>query len=184
MGTESERRRDFEVVYRKYRHAIYQTAFMYVRNREDAEDIAQEAFTRYYVHSAHNVVDNPKSWIAVTAKNLAYNHLKHAKYERLLSEGEDIDTLLESEPDFTDSFFENMWKRDRLEYTDRVLRAMKLKNERWYDAMIYAYGMEMLRQDIADCMGVTLDALSGMLRRAKNWIRENYEDEFDHITKL
>lgn len=183
MEMESERREDFDAVYREYRDLIYQTALVSIRNLNDAEDIAQEAFIRYYVHRSHSTVENPKSWLMVTAKNLAYNHVKRLRRERLLHEEENIENMLKCEPDPADIFFENMWKREMLEYTDRILEAVKDKNKKWYDALIYAYCMKMPRQEIADCMNTTLDALSSMLQRAKNWIKENYRDEFDHITR-
>lgn len=180
---ESERRKDFDAVYREYRNEIFRSALVSIHNPNDAEDIAQEAFYRYYVYCAHSEVENPRSWLMVSAKNLAYNYLKHAKYERLLCEEESIEDMLKCEPDLADTFFENMWKREIVKYTDRVLEVVKARNKKWYDALIYAYCLEMSRQDIADCMGMSLDALSSLLQRAKNWIKENYRDEFDHITK-
>lgn len=183
MEMESGRREDFDAVYREYRHLIFQTALVNIHNPNDAEDIAQEAFIRYYVHSAHSEVENPKSWLMVTARNLAYNHVKHTRYERLLHEDENIETMLKHAPDLEDVFFENMWRMEVLEYTDRVLKAVKDKNKRWYDVLIYAYCMEMPRRDIAECMGISVEALSSMLQRAKNWIKENYRDEFDHIAR-
>jgi hypothetical protein len=33
-------------------------------------------------------------------------------------------------------------------------------------------------------MGITVDALQGLLRRAKDWIKKNYRDEYDHITRI
>ncbi len=178
---ESERRKDFDAVYKEYRHEIFRAALVSIHNPNDAEDITQEAFIRYYVYCSHSEVSNPKSWLMVTAKNLALNYVKHAKYERLLHEEENIENMLECEPDLADIFFENMWKREVLEYTDKILEVVKARNKRWYDALIYAYCMEMPRRDIADCMGISVKALSSMLQRAKNWIKENYKDEFDHI---
>lgn len=180
---ESKRREGFEAVYREYRELVFQTAIMYTHNPDDAEDIAQEAFIRYYIYSAHSMVSNPKNWLSVISKNLSYNHVKHAKHERLLNEDESIEEMLEWEHDTADVFFENMWKREIVEYTDRILGAVKVRNKRWYDALIYAYCMEMPRRELADCMGITLDALTSMLQRAKNWIRENYREEYDHITR-
>lgn len=183
MGMESERREDFDAVYKEYRNQIYQTVLMSIRNPDDAEDIAQEAFMRYYIHRAHSEVGNPKSWLAVTAKNLAYNHVKHTKHERLLNEDENIENMLGKEPDPEDIFFENMWKKEMYEYTDKILTAVLERNKKWYDALIYAHGMEIPRQEIADSMNMTTEALASMLQRARNWIRENYRDEFDHITR-
>lgn len=183
MEMESERRKDFDAVYREYRHLIFQAALVNIHNSNDAEDIAQETFIRYYIHRAHSTVENPKSWLMVTAKNLAYNHTKHTRYERLLHEEENIENMLKCEPDPADIFFENMWKMEMIEYTDRILKAVKDKNKKWYDALIYAYCMEMPRQEIAESMDMTVDALASMLQRARNWIKENYRDEFDHITR-
>lgn len=39
----------------------------------------------------------------------------------------------------------------------------------------------MPRQEIADRMGMSLDAVMSTLTRIKDWIRKNYKDEFDHI---
>lgn len=119
----------------------------------------------------------------VTAKNLTYNFVKHAKHERLLLEEENIEDMLEYEPDPEAIFFENLWKREKFKYTDKILKAVKARNEKWYDVLILAHCMEMPRQDIADCMGMSLDAVSSMLQRVRNWIKKNYRDEFDHITK-
>lgn len=182
---ESKGREDFDAVYSKYRDLIFQTAVMYIHNPEDAEDIAQEAFVRYYIFSAHDKVDNPKNWLMVISKNLARNYIRRAAYERGLVEKEGVEKMLEMEsgPDVEDIFFENMWKREIMDYTDRILEAVRARNRKWYDALIYAYCMEMPRKTIADCMGISPDALTSMLRRAKQWIRKNYEDEYDHIDK-
>lgn len=184
MGMESKRRADFDAVYREYRDLVFQTAVMYTHNPSDAEDIVQEAFVRYYIYRAHSEVNSPKNWLLVTAKNLALNHLKHRAYERVLNEEERMELLLEPEPDAADVFFENMWKREQLEYTDRILEAVRLRNRKWYDALICAYCMEMPRQEIADCMGISLNALASMLKRAKKWIRDHYREEYDHIMKI
>lgn len=178
---ESKRRDGFEEVYRECRAAVYRAALLITRNPEDAEDIAQEAFVRYFIHSMHKKTDRPKSWLVVVAGNLAKNHVKHGRFERLLTEEEDPDRLLPGAPDTEDIFFENMWRCETLEYTDRILGAVRAKNSRWYDALIYAYCMEMPRQEVADCMGITLDALMSMLTRAKKWIRKHYREEYDRI---
>ncbi len=180
---DSKRRENFDAVYREYRTEILRAVLMFTHSLEDAEDIAQEAFIRYYVYSAHRPVENPESWILVVAKNLAVNYLKHAKYERVLEEDECMEDLLRPEPDTEDVLFDNMWKREILEYTELVLEAVRVKSKRWYDVLIYAYCMNKPRQEIADDMGMSLDALMGILRRAKVWIRKHYKDEYDRITR-
>lgn len=181
MGMESIRREGFEAVYKEYRDLIFQTINMYIQHPDDAEDLTQEVFIRYYIHSARSKPDNPKWWLMVVAKNLARDYIRHSRFERLLTEEESMEQLLERAPDVEDAFFDNMWKLDILEYTERIFEAVSAKNRKWYDAMIYSYCMKMPRQEIADCMGITLDALMGMLKRTKKWIKDNYKEEYDYI---
>ena len=39
---------DFEEIVHRYSKTIYQTAYMYVKNKEAAEDITQEVFLNFY----------------------------------------------------------------------------------------------------------------------------------------
>lgn len=181
MGMESIRREGFEAVYKEYRDLIFQTINMYIQHPEDAEDLTQEVFIRYYIHSARSKPDNPKCWLMVVAKNLACDYIRHSRFERLLTEEESMEQLLEKAPDVEDAFFDNMWKLDILEYTERIFEGVSAKNRKWYDAMIYSYCMKMPRQEIAECMGITLDAVMGMLKRTKKWIKDNYKEEYDYI---
>lgn len=180
---ESKRREGFDAVYLEYRDEVFQTAVLCIHNPSDAEDIAQEVFVRYYIYTAHSIVANPRSWLLTTSKNLARNYMKHAQYERLLDRDESMELLMEREPDVEDVFFGKLWKKEIYEYTDMILEAVKSRNKKWYDALMYAYCMEMPRRDIAECMGITLNALEGILKRAKNWIKDNYRDEYDHIAR-
>lgn len=183
MKAESKGRAGFDAVYAEYKDLILQIAVKNTKSLHDAEDIVQEAFFRYYICSAHKEIKNTKAWLAVTANNLAINHVKHAQYEILLNEDEEMELLMKRELGAEDNFFDNMWKRDIIVYTDKVLKAVSQRNKRWYDALTYAYCMKMPRQEIADSMGITLDALQSILLRAKNWIRKNYKEEFDYITR-
>lgn len=181
VGIESKRRKNFDAVYSECRSELLQAVMMLTHNREDAEDIAQETFIRYYIYSAHRSVKNPKNWLLAIAKNLTLNYLRHAKYERVLYEEESMEVLLAPVTDTADVFVENMWRKETLVYTDRILEAVRDQNKKWYDALIFAYCMELPRQEIADDMGMSLNALMSMLGRAKNWIRKHYKDEYDHI---
>ena len=61
------------------------------------------------------------------------------------------------------------------------LYVRKTKKRKWYNLAVYAYCNEMPRQEIADRMGMSLNAVMSTLTRIKDWIRKNYKDEFDHI---
>lgn len=177
---ESREIEGFEAVYRECRDDVYRTAFLITRSPETAEDIAQETFVRYFVCCRQNPPASPGSWLMVVARNLAYNHLRHVGYESLYPDEGWLDRPVRGTEEI---FFENMWRREKLEYTGRILAAVRARNRKWYDAMICAYCMEMPRQEVADCMGITLDALMSVLSRAKKWIRKHYREEYEQIEK-
>ena len=61
----------------KYHGTVFRVAYSYVKNREDAEDIVQEAFLRLYnSESRFNADENVKAWLIRVSVNLAKDTLK------------------------------------------------------------------------------------------------------------
>lgn len=56
-------------------------AFTYVRRREVAEEIVQEAFMRLHQH--WDSVDTPRPWLYRAVRNLSLNHLRKHQREQL-----------------------------------------------------------------------------------------------------
>ena len=56
-------------------------------------------------------------------------------------------------------------------------------NERWYEAVTLTYCLEKSQREVAEIMGVSVEVLHSMLYRAKKWIRKNYEDQFELLSK-
>lgn len=60
-----------------YRSTVYRLAYSYLKNREDAEDISQEAFLRLYKCTQSFAADeNVKAWLIRVTVNLCKNLLK------------------------------------------------------------------------------------------------------------
>ena len=51
MGIESEKKNGFDAVYEEYHKMVFRIAYHYTCNREEAEDISQVVFGRYYIFS-------------------------------------------------------------------------------------------------------------------------------------
>ena len=79
------------------------------------------------------------------------------------------------------TIFGTLREKDEIECACSILAALKTKKRKWYNLAVYAYCNEMPRQEIADRMGMSLNAVMSTLTRIKDWIRKNYKDEFDHI---
>ncbi len=78
----------FEQIMRRYRERLANFAFQILADREDAVDVAQEVFVKFYF-SPPSQQTNPKAWLYTVARNLAYKKLRKRKLEekvlRLLS---------------------------------------------------------------------------------------------------
>lgn len=180
-GNRVRKKNGFDAVYEEYHKMVFRIAYHYTCNREEAEDISQVVFGRYYIFSETGRVTNVRSWLATTARNVAVNHVKHISYERLLWAKETMEDYLGYEEDPEEQFFGTLREKDEIECACRILAALKTKKRKWYNLAVYAYCNEMPRQEIADRMGMSLDAVMSTLTRIKDWIRKNYKDEFDHI---
>ena len=85
VGIEFIGRQGFDAVYEKYKNLIFQTAFLYIKEWYAAEDIMQETFLRYYIYMEHTRVENTKSWLLTTAKNIALNYIRDNSRSTVLS---------------------------------------------------------------------------------------------------
>ena len=73
--------RAFEELVRRYRRAIWHLALRYLRDRHEAEDVAQRAFVRAFEKIVHFRGDASfRTWLYRITVNLSLNHLRdHAR---------------------------------------------------------------------------------------------------------
>ena len=64
-----------------FRSTVYRLAYSYMKNREDAEDISQEAFMKLYTsQQSFESHENVKAWLIRVAINLCKNLLRSSWY--------------------------------------------------------------------------------------------------------
>lgn len=68
----------FQYLYFKYKPLVCFVVAQYVRNEFDIEDITQEAFINFFNH-VENIHSSIKTYLTVSAKNIAFNFLKKNK---------------------------------------------------------------------------------------------------------
>ena len=64
-----------QYIYIKYKPLVSFVVAQYVKNKSDIEDIIQETFINFF-NKVENVQSSIKSYLTVTAKNIAFNYLK------------------------------------------------------------------------------------------------------------
>lgn len=175
----SNRKAVFDTVYREYYKGVYHVALQRTKDQHTAEDITHDVFLKYYLYTAASEVESPNTWLKTVCNRTALNYIK--KYSKEMLTFEDDIELVNYEADPEHIFFERLWECEVAESSETVLKALKRKNEKWYDAVSYVYAMSRERKEVAEMMGISVDALDGLLKRAKNWIKKRYRNEFDRI---
>ena len=143
---------------RSYHTSLFRLAYSYVRNREDAEDIVQDAFLKLYCcdivfEAEHNV----KAWLIRVTINLCKDLLKSSS-RRLRSE---LVTDIPTEPPEISGMGEYL---------------SRLKPEQ--SSMIYLYYYEGYSvKEIARMCRLTGSAVTTRLSRARKQLREMLSKE-------
>ncbi len=74
-----DKARAVDALYRKEAQAVRLFVKQIVRDASDAEDIVQETFLRTWPALESGTVDCPRAFLFRAARNLALNHLRHAR---------------------------------------------------------------------------------------------------------
>lgn len=81
---------EFTQLYDRYADTVYRLSLFIVGQKEDAEDIVQQTFTKLYQHAPIFAEEaQRKAWLLKTAKNASYDLLKCAERKKRFWETEE-----------------------------------------------------------------------------------------------
>ncbi len=78
----SDQRAELHRLVDRYGQLVYRLAFRLLKNQADAEDIAQDVFTKYVQECLDSTIDNPRAWLCVSALNAARNQIRGQQNRR------------------------------------------------------------------------------------------------------
>lgn len=79
----------YGVIIQDYQSSVFNVCYRVLGNRQEAEDLTQEAFLRAYHQISSFDLSRPFGpWMRTLAANLCYNHLKKARLNRVPLEDE------------------------------------------------------------------------------------------------
>ncbi|MEE3495583.1 MAG: sigma-70 family RNA polymerase sigma factor [Butyrivibrio sp.] len=145
----------------KYGNAILRTAYSYLHNMEDAEDILQDTLIQYLKSgSEYNDEEHEKAWLLRVAINLSKNKIKYNKIRE------------------TDELMEGLVSEEKEELSF-VWEAVKSLPEK-YASVVHLYYQEgCSTADIAGILNKKESTVRSDLKRARDKLKKILKEEYD-----
>ena len=150
----------FVAAYSEYFGVVYKEALKYSGNHHIAEEIAQDAFFTAYIQCGSESKQQIKTWMLMFARYRAMNYIRDHKRDQVVA-------LLK----------EKCFRELGID----IFQELYQKNARWYKAVTLVYYADMPQKEVAKRMGITLNALEGILKRARKWMIKRYKDQYDRL---
>lgn len=162
--SESATRSRFETCYAVFRPLVFHTAYKLIRSRSDAEDIAQDVFSRIWERRC--VLDIPAlngAYFARAARNAALHRLEGRQRRLRLRRA-----MLAGAPDGS-QVNEAAWQDDELEgLVAPVLAALP---QRARQAFELRWRGQLTNREVAQQLGIRVKAAEKLLARARRNLR-------------
>lgn len=158
---EGSREAHYEI-YRRYSRAMLNTAYRITRDKDDAEDVLQEAFVSAFQNLENlREADGFGAWLKRIVINKAINLLKKRRWEEELPDNEDFDVEEEA---------------DDMEESDldvRRIRSALMNLPDGYRTVLSLYLLEGYdHQEIAGILGISESTSKSQLNRSKKKLKE------------
>lgn len=155
----------FDEIVRRHQTRIYNLAYRMLRNREDAEDITQEAFLRAF-ESLPRLRDRAAvgAWISRIAANLCVNRLRSRTHSEV-----PVDPA-ELQPDLPGG---------GVDAAAEAGQAVDSLPPRYKLAIVAFYLEGRSYDDAARSLGISVGALKTRLYRARSMLRDSFRESAD-----
>src|SRR6478672_2129518 len=164
----------FSELLRRYEGKIFRLALHITQNREDAEDVLQEAFLKAYEHLGQFQGQSKfYTWIVRIAVNQALMKLRKRKSDRSVSLDDTIDTGEDTVAREIAGWDENPEQQYSREELSRILGGAVEDLAPIYRAVFVLRDIdELSTEETADALGLSVPAVKSRLLRARLQLRE------------
>lgn len=167
----------FEEIVTLFQHRLYHVCFRMLGNRQEAEDIAQEAFVRAYIN-IHTFDQKRKfsTWIFRIATNLCIDRIRKKKPDYYLdanvpgTEGLTMYSQIEAPGKLPEEEVERMEAQERIQYEISRL------SDRYRSVIILRYIEELPLQEISDILELPLGTVKTRVHRGRAALRKQMDD--------
>jgi RNA polymerase sigma-70 factor (ECF subfamily) len=144
---------------------IYRFLFKYLSNSDDAEDLCQETFIKFWLQrQSIDISSFPRAYLYKIAKNLAFNHStrKPAAFSR------DYDIKIVSIPGR-----DPLTEYENAEIAEKCKNAINKLPERCRMTFILSRYEGFNYSEIAETMNVSLQTVKNQMSKAINYLKKN-----------
>ena len=168
--------KSLEVLIQHYLKPIYSFTYRYVGNRQDAEDVTQEAFVKVWRNlKKFDQQKSFKTWIFAIAKNTAFDHLKKKKaipfsyFENEKGENMIVETLADPSP-LPNELLE------RTGVAQMLTSAMEALSPKYRMVLFLRYNDHFNFREIAESLDEPLNTVKSRHRRALIMLKKLLSD--------
>jgi RNA polymerase sigma-70 factor (ECF subfamily) len=161
----------FEKLYAQYYEQIYCCCYRFLRCRESAKEVTQEAFIRLYERMGQQgpEVENSRAWLYKVAGNLSMN-LKKKNARR-----ESINASLNENAAATATPEDMLIHQENLERLKEIIDGLKPRDK----FLILLYQDEMTYREMSVATGIPVNSVGKTLWRIIDKIAETLKNEND-----
>ncbi len=184
---------EIKEIYDEYKQLILKVAYYYSKNPGLVEDIAHDTFMLFMADAKKkkslDEYTSIKAWLSVTARNVAYNYNTKMKREVHISDesNKTLEMYLDEkvqEDSAEGHYLSELEQEKHITLHESVMAGLLKKNERWYEAIMLTYDMDISQVKAAGIMGMSTQSFYVMLHRAKKWIRKKYGVEYEELDEI
>jgi RNA polymerase sigma-70 factor, ECF subfamily len=165
-----------ELLIQRYLTRVYQFANKYLRNKDEAEDLAQEVFVKVWKNVKRFKADFKfKTWIYTIAKNACLDYLKKKNRPIVFSELDDeknnwgfADSLADKAP----SVLENLQQREGIKSLNFAVEEL---SPIYRNTVNLRYNEDLKFREIAELLNESVDTIKTRHRRAIKALKSIFE---------
>jgi len=159
----------------RYQARIFNMAYRMLHNREEAEDITQEAFLNVFRAIDSFKGDRFSPWIYKIASNLCLDHLRRRRLPTV-----SLDAPVNADMDVAREIADNTSLPEEEALSEAlgidIQRAIDSLPERYRVVTVLRHIEDLSYEEIAEVLGIPLGTVKTRLFRAREMLRERLSD--------